>query len=746
MRAPARRVTASGIFFTLMSQRRKQFCYAKSARRVDFQENENSTRLREAESLLRTPRAAEGLAILNDLARVEDPRLATQVVSASGDAFALRGELEDAISAYRNAVGRAPQSGDAWLRPTLALIRSHLSQGQLAEANSEAGQALAGAQSREASFAASLRVAAGQLTVDVPAKPVPYLGVAAKVARTFSQQGYHTEAKAILTALGPVEVRCVLAELAKCDLATGDYAAAYDRGLRALAAGKYAAKTVALWELVAAAAKAGGGDFSPNLLSRLDQAKPAIKARSYVVIARAARRHGFTSVLDAVYAWANATRVQYPTQTAEIFKMQAASLAVARNYDPAGLSALLLGLLRSEALSPGEFVAAAKQLVQTRLAAGLPDPAAEIMQIAQSSTKPGLLPRTLHGLGLLQKRSGQNEAARMSLLSAFNASAVGSAESRRAAWSLSGVEQSAGQTTAAADWMARIAFDAEAPAKFRNLAKLRWLSLVGATDEAANARHLESIRLEFPACEDAAYLYSVARQTKRLGSLGRQISAEALERALTLTGQQVEIMPMGKARLKATLPMVRGLIWHDRHAEVLPIYDAFAQSPAAQPESEEFAELQASAFWSLVATRQETAAVQFSAAILGSPQVTRVQEGWMGESAGSYYLMWLENPTAALAFFRRALTAFPSLHHNAKSAYWLGLSSVRAGDLNAGRQLLQSALALLPDGRGYRWQRRYRTKALAILAQLPSGQFSEAAIADERVRQSVSGDLRLISR
>lgn len=281
--------------------------------------------------------------------------------------------------------------------------------------------------------------------------------------------------------------------MAKIALARGAPQAALEIAAQAVRQGGFKAKTVPAWEtIIAAKRRLGSWRIGDKMLKGLESIPAGLRARTVLVIVRELRKNDMRQWREVAENWLEREGGRFPVVQAEIRKLFLASAKI----EMAGseeVQARAEELLRTPGLSPNEWLAGAKEVLRSRLKAGMPDKVFALIAQSEAHYGPEFAPKAAHSLALTCAASQRTDLARDLLRGNVQRLPTDKPQWGRSAWALARMESQLGRHTESADWY-RQAFDVPAtPVRFQLQARLRWaeeLVAAGQPDQLLAARPL----------------------------------------------------------------------------------------------------------------------------------------------------------------------------------------------------------------------------------------------------------------
>lgn len=675
---------------------------------------EISGELGRASELIGAGEYAAALGVLDEVAgKAEGAERRCQVATMVGRVEYEQGRFGEAAESYAGAAELGESTGEAWFGAALGEVRARLGNVEV-EAAFTAGQAaLARARAGEAEFAAAGAAAGAAVAAGAEGRiergPVRGSVAAFRLGQQFWEQGepekalWFYERAREMEPGGACRARIAIAEVA---LLEEDFEGAAEGAKAALRLGHYHAKTLSAWPvLIAANRRLGRPGVDPGLLGGLAQARPAVRGRARLVIARTLR--SYDDPAWAEFAGAAAGEDPRFILRAEFAKMEVAS---ASEDEAAGAAAQLLA---TPNLGPQEWLSAAKATLAAQLGGGQAPRPGELIARGIARYGEGARGWIVHGLALASQKAG-----RPGLGIALLTPVVTATARPASAWLLGQLEAGEGDLAAAIGRYAALAARSDIPARFRLLATLEWARLVVQTgDASALAAAGPPLAAAARELTDYELLLDLARQMtlapgeiaaqaggvfERGQTLARQAFAAqsepgaALEILFKLARRQSDFGAYGAiAQGWEELPEARrdwlwsrgGLYWQYL-ALVAGAYRATARLPAADALAEKYLE--------------DAATPAIGLAELGIPHaLSRLARGEREGAFGWFEWITGQAPTHVLCAY---------------AYYWLALRAKKAGD-EAGAQSRLPALRLaLGTSLGLSWM-----KDLSARAQLLAG-------------------------
>ncbi len=470
-----------------------------------------SSRLRKANRLLTEGETAAALSELDAVIQGDrSPEVRSQVAALAAKSEAERGRFEGAATAYQRAVDLAPESGDTWLSPALGNVRVLLKAVEVGKATEAAEATLATALARwrdyrsGSSRATSAVRGGGNFLVQVRSSRPSV--VASRLGQQFWEEGeadtaarYFGEAVRLEPG-GAERARICLARIA---LINEDFQRAVDLAREALMVGKFRSKTLSAWPIIIAGARGLGiVNLNKPLTRGLAQAKPTVRGRAKLVIARALRDLGDPE-------WISYTELGPREDPRYVIEAEFAKLRLASAVQSGDSARKLTQLARQLAdvpnIAPREWLSAAKLVISSRLAENKNPGIYRILSDGTATYGPSKQ-REL-ALGLAGACVGANQPA----LAIPILQRIVDADERDETWSraasnLAKLFQKNGELGLAVPLLDRIARTPTVPERFQLYARLDWLravvasgnsaALAGARDEILNvARRLDDFEL-----------------------------------------------------------------------------------------------------------------------------------------------------------------------------------------------------------------------------------------------------------
>ncbi|MGB6222732.1 tetratricopeptide repeat protein [Haloferula sp.] len=266
--------------------------------------------------------------------------------------------------------------GKAWFRLALGSFQSLLRAGEFEAAMEEAEKIKTEAAERWQAFQDLLRPQGQGASIIVPPRPYRPTVVLTRLGTQFLDLGFPSEAipyfeEAIL--LAPNGASRARQGLATIRLATGAFEAAERLARESLQMGRFQAKTVSAWTILARARHARGQEqlFEPDLLRALrHHQKGSVLARSVLTLSSIAHSLGSDEWMAIAKKWRSIADVPDHVIDAELIKLEIANAR--RIGDLPNLGRLARKLLKTPDVVFSECRAAIKLLVRCHLKEGQP--------------------------------------------------------------------------------------------------------------------------------------------------------------------------------------------------------------------------------------------------------------------------------------------------------------------------------------------------------------------------------------
>ncbi len=469
-----------------------------------------------------------------------------RVLALAGDSEFKRGRFAEAGAIHLQAASRMLGDSERWLRPLVGYVRDLLKVPQVDQALLMARHAVDVAESKMADFDEGVRLAnqsvAEQGSVAAPPVPPRASVVATRMGYLFLQEGEPEVAEELFSRAvetNPGGACRALQGLAKVALGREDYPRALELAIRAIRWGRFRAKTLPAWPiLVAARRRLGGWRIGDRLIRGLENAPPGLRARTVLTLVRELRKHDMRQWQEVAEEWSRREGRQFPIVEAEIRKMILAS-AKTRPGNDSGRQEKAEQLLRTPGLSPGEWLAAAKEVVQAGLQAGERIHTGQLEAFANAKYGPVFAAKARHGLALSCQKAQRFDLARALLQQNIQSIEPGEGTWGKSVWALARLEISQGNAAAAAALYRRFSGVDSIPVRFRLQAQLLWaeaLLQAGQVDALQEAR--PSIAAMLLNVQDPEILMDFARQLSAASPEFKDWGRELFEQAASMALQQ----------------------------------------------------------------------------------------------------------------------------------------------------------------------------------------------------------------
>ena len=680
-----------------------------------------------------------------------------RVLALVGDSEFKRGRFAEASPIHLQAAARGLSHPESWLRPLVGCVRDMLKVPRVDQALLMARHAVEMAESKMAAFDEQVRlanqtVAAGGTVNALPVPPRVSV-VATRMGHLFLQEGEPELAEEFFSRAietNPGGACRALQGLARTALARRDFARALELSTRAIRWGKFRAKTLPAWPvLVAARRQMGGWRISDRLVRGLSAAPAGLRARTVLAMARELRKHDMRQWQEIAEEWSAREGHQFPIIEAEIRKMLLATAKTRSGNGPARKEHAEK-LLRTPGLSPGEWLAAAKESVQASLLAGESVNFGQLLAVADAKHGPEFVLRVRHGLALSCQKAQRLDLAGPLLRQNIQAATPAQEIWGKSIWALARREGGQGRHADAAALFQQ-SFEAGAvPIRFRLQAQLLWaqaLVAAGQPEVLLQARPLITSALH--GVQDFEVRMDFSRQLAAASPEFKDWGAELFDQAAAMALRQFQDAIHPSVAMDILFKMTRRQVCDfARHADALRQWESLDEDKRA------WLWTSRACFWEYLGLlvkaygmeRRGAELESFARSWLDDPATPPEGRVQVGIPYGRHLLNSQRYPEA-FALFDRLLAESPAHPLCVTAWYWKALVAHKKGDVPERNRCISCLRLAAGSKDATLHERQVIARAGILLADLDVGRV-DATMADcspqgyETLRLHVLADLR----
>ena len=714
------------------------------------------------QDLLQVGNYPGALSAINDLVpQVTEIGARSELLSLAGDCLFLQGKYGEAAVTF-GQIGTLVQAEPLlWLRPAIGQIQSLLKNVQVGDAQTRALAAMQTAitfrQQYQTQLAQALATVAAGGQAAIPAAPPAPSRVAARLGKIFFSEGEVAIAKALFQQSVSLDANNIKALMGLAEIAVreNDCATAIAKAKTALAVNHYHAETLHAWKLLLdAGRKSGTNVLDAGLLNNLSQSPVGVRARATLTIVKNLRGQGDARWQTISNDWLTSPGVKDKVVVAELRKL---NLAHARISNPghAAKRQLAQAVLNTPGISPGEWLAATKQIISTKLAQNqTPDVDARITDGA-TTFGAAFRPQFTHGLALACQKAGRADLA-TTLFQRNTADTAASAEQKgKSLWALARLQSSNGDHAGAAQSYLAYSQNTNVPKRFQLYALLQWITELAATNQPnLIAQAKPQIEAALPQISDYELLLDLARKVFNLRT--GDGSWYAFSKQIFQRGQQAAMQafnaagePSAATSILFKLCRRASTDFHDR-ATVLSIWSQLSDTKKLWlwSEQQDYWYLQELVFRSYRDDGRNADAEQFIAPLLNDPATPPHGQAILGTS----YAVLKRNQNnlpAMFAAYEKVAKAAPAHEWSSSAYYWLALRSWKQGNATQASTYADKLLQALGGSVELYWKKDYTAAAWLLKAGLQPGQVPTqanlAAAVLQKQLQAIQTDLALLN-
>lgn len=464
------------------------------------------------------------LSAINDLLPlVTDIDSKTELLSLAADCLFLQGKYAEAADAFAHIGDLVQGQPLLWARPAIGQIHSLLKNVQVEAAQTRTLAAMQTAVAFYQQYQTQLAqavvtiAAGGQATV--PAEPPKPANVAARFGKIFFGEGEVAVAKSLFQQSLQLDASNIKALLGLAEIAVreNDSATAIAKAKTALAVNHYHAETLYAWKLLLdAGRKSGTNVLDAALLNNLSQSPAGVRGRATLIIVKNLRGQGDARWQTISNDWLQIPGAKDKVIVAELRKL---NLAHARITNPghAARRQLAQAVLNTPGISPGEWLAATKQVVSTKLAQNQSPNLDALITDGATTFGTTFRPQFTHGLALACQKAGRADlATTLFQQNATNSNATAE-QKGKSLWALARLQSGNGDHAGAAQSYLALNQNQNTPQRFQTFALVQWLrEIIAANQPDLIATAKPKILAALPQITDYELTLDLARQVLAL--------------------------------------------------------------------------------------------------------------------------------------------------------------------------------------------------------------------------------------
>jgi tetratricopeptide (TPR) repeat protein len=647
--------------------------------------------LRQIRDAVQSDASPKGLQQANKIIQENvDSSVRLRALSLVGDHEIQKGRFQKAAEIFSSVSRQMASDSELWFRPKLGEITALLRAGDRDGAVRAARTCLVECQKRQKAFndfiLSAEEVIRTQGSIRVPRRPLRISVIANQLGRLFLAEGEIATAKGLFEKAleenpnGAARARQGLAEIALRENRPED---ALRLASESLLVGKFQAKTLMAWPLLVRAKRhLGTLDLGPELLAGLTQAKPSVRARALLVIAKELRASDSSQWMKLSEEWLSREATAFPAVAAELRKLLLRHEKSEAQPVPEKQLDRAQRLMETPNLSPSEWLSAAKEVVRVSLILGRKPEIAQLVNQGSKRWGESFAFQLRHSLALSAMMAKRHDLARGMLESNIRERRISPEIQAKSLWALARMEAFLKNHDQAAILFDRFANLPDIPLALTLKARIEWANALvqtGNTKKIIAARgQLEAV---LRSVDDPDILMNFARQL-----LFAPAALKSLSDGFFLRGQELARRQIAQTENPS---VARKVLFHLARRQVLD-FRAYGETMAdwhtLSPEKRTWLWSEENNFWeylSLVFLAYERGglfeeASQFAETFLEDAATPPIGVAHLGVCLGTFHIR-RGNSADGLRILRKVVTDSPQLTVSAEAHYWLALSARKKG-------------------------------------------------------------------
>jgi tetratricopeptide (TPR) repeat protein len=439
---------------------------------------------------------------------------------------------------------------------------------------------------------------------------------------------------------------------------------------------------------------------------------------------------------------------------AELRKLNLAHARIT-NPTPAAKRQLAQAVLNTPGISPGEWLAATKQVITTKFAQNqTPDMETRLTDGA-AMFGAAFRPQFTHGLALACQKAGRADLATTLFQSNVNNADASTEQKNKSLWALARLQSAQGDHAGAAQSFWSYSQNVNVPQRFAAYALVQWVTELAATNQPGlMAQAKPKIEAVLPQITDYELLLDLARKVFNLRT--GDASWFSFSRQIFQRGQQVALQafnaasePSVAAGILFKLCRRASTDFHD-HATVLAVWSQLTDTKKLWlwSEQQDYWYLQELVFRAYRDGGQATAAEQFITPLLNDPATPPTGLAILGTSYAVLKRNQKDLP-AMFAAYEKVTQAAPAHEWSSSAYYWFALRAWNQGSATQAATYADKLLQVLSGSVELYWKKDYTAAAWLLKAGLQPAQVpvqaNLAATVLQKQLQVMQTDLALLN-